>query len=262
MSRHLDPADKSATDPLAPDANTVHPALEPSSTTTLGLQPAIIPYVVPMFAYVAAGGIEPFLPQSAGQASPLWYPLAYAAKLILVIVLAWHYRATWRDFRPAPGPLAAALAILLGLVVWGLWVGLDGHYPALTFLFGQRRIGFDPMLMPPFPRWAFVFVRLLGLVVVVPVIEELFWRSFLLRWLIDPDFTRVPIGRVTRAAAGLSSLFFALIHPEWLPALLTGLLWAGLLWQTRSLSACALSHATANLALGIHVLATAQWKYW
>jgi CAAX prenyl protease-like protein len=150
----------------------------------------------------------------------------------------------------------------LGLVVWGLWVGLDGHYPTLKFLFGQQRIGFDPMLMPPLPRSAFVFVRLLGLVIVVPVIEELFWRSFLMRWLIDLDFTRVPIGRVTWAAAGLSSGFFALLHPEWLPALVTGLLWAGLLWKTRSLSACALSHATANLALGIYVLATAEWKYW
>jgi CAAX prenyl protease-like protein len=105
-------------------------------------------------------------------------------------------------------------------------------------------------------------VRLLGLVIVVPVIEELFWRSFLLRWLIDPDFGRVPIGRVTPVAAVLSSLFFALVHPEWLPALLTGLLWAALLWKTTSLSASALSHATANLALGLYVIATADWKYW
>ena len=89
--------------------------------------------------------------------------------------------------------------------------------------------------LEPGPRWAFIVVRMLGLVVLVPLIEELFWRSFLIRWLIDPDFQKVPIGRVTPMAAAVTSVVFALVHPEWLPALLTGALWAWLLWQTRSL---------------------------
>jgi membrane protease YdiL (CAAX protease family) len=63
-------------------------------------------------------------------------------------------------------------------------------------------------------------------------------------------------------AAGVTSVFFALAHPEWLPALLTGLLWAGLLWRTKSLGACVVSHATANLALGLYVIAIGAWKYW
>jgi CAAX prenyl protease-like protein len=103
---------------------------------------------------------------------------------------------------------------------------------------------------------------MLGLAALVPLIEELFWRSFLIRWLIDQDFRRVPIGRVTPMAAAVTSVLFALAHPEWLPALLTGLLWAGLLWQTRSLSACVISHVVANLALGIYVIAAGDWKYW
>ena len=111
-------------------------------------------------------------------------------------------------------------------------------------------------------KWPFIAVRLFGLVLLVPLIEELFWRSFLIRWLINPDFHKVPIGRVTPIAAAVSSAVFALSHPEWLPALLTGLLWAWLLWQTKSLSACVISHAVANLALGLHVLATGDWKYW
>ena len=63
-------------------------------------------------------------------------------------------------------------------------------------------------------------------------------------------------------AAAVTSVMFALVHPEWLPALLTGALWAWLLWQTRSLAACVVSHATANLALGVYVIATGDWKYW
>ena len=56
-----------------------------------------------------------------------------------------------------------------------------------------------------------------------------------MRIVIDPEFERVPVGRVTPASAAVTSLFFALAHPEWLPALLTGLAWAWLLWKSKSL---------------------------
>jgi CAAX prenyl protease-like protein len=224
--------------------------------------PDILPYVVPMFAYVALSGLEGYLPQVDQQPSALWYPLAYAAKGVIVGLLAWWYRSTWNDFRPFPGAGAILLATLTGLLVTGLWVGLDGRYPSLPFLGGQR-VGFDPMRLTAGARGGFLFVRMLGLVLLVPLIEELFWRSFLIRWLIDPeDFQRVPIGHVTPLAAGVTSVLFALAHPEWLPALITGLLWVGLLWQTKSLNACLISHAVANLALGTYVIVTGDWKYW
>jgi CAAX prenyl protease-like protein len=124
------------------------------------------------------------------------------------------------------------------------------------------RSAFDPLALGAAARRAFIAVRLLGLVVLVPVIEEVFWRSFLIRWIIDTDFAKVPIGKVTPMAAAVTSAFFALAHPEWLPALLTGALWAWLLWSTRSLSACLISHATANLSLGIYVITTHDWKFW
>jgi uncharacterized protein len=220
----------------------------------------ILPYVVPMFAYVTLGGLESYLPQVDSQPSPMWYPVAYAVRVAIVAVLAWHYRATWKDLRPAPGPTAIALAFLTGLIVTVLWVGLDGLYPGLPFL--GKRVAFEPTRMAPASRLGFYAIRLIGLTLLVPLIEELFWRSFLIRWLIDPDFRRVPIGRVTPLSAAVTSVLFAVAHPEWLPALLTGLLWAGLLHQTRSLSACLISHAVANLALGIYVIHYGAWKFW
>jgi CAAX prenyl protease-like protein len=220
----------------------------------------ILPYVAPMFAYVGLTALEGYVPQLLGNTSPALYPMTYAVKLVLVVLLAWYYRATWRDFRPLPRAATIILAVLTGLVVCALWVGLDGHYPTFTYL--GSRSAFDPFALGAPARWAFICVRLLGLVVVVPVVEELFWRSFLLRWTIDNEFLRVPIGKVTPMAAAVTSAFFALAHPEWLPALLTGALWAWLLWLTRSLSACLLSHATANLALGVYVIVTHDWKFW
>ena len=220
----------------------------------------ILPYVVPMFAYVTLGGIESYLPQVDSQPSPTWYPVAYAVRVAIVAALAWWYRPTWKDFRPGPGLFGFALAVLTGLLVTVLWVGLEGHYPGLPFL--GKRVAFDPTRMSPAARQGFFVVRMAGLVVLVPLIEELFWRSFLIRWLIDPDFRRVPIGRVTLFSAGVTSALFAAAHPEWLPALLTGLLWAWLLHQTRSLSACLISHAVANLALGLYVIRYGAWQFW
>jgi CAAX prenyl protease-like protein len=220
----------------------------------------IVPYLVPMFTYVALSGVETYLPRSDGGPSPSWYPLAYAVKLVVVILLAWCYRSTWRDLRPAPTPPAALLACLAGLLVCAIWVGLDGRYPMFRFL--GTRSAFNANVLAPPARWPFIAVRMLGLTLVVPLIEELFWRSFLMRWLIDADFRRVPIGQVTPVAAATTSALFALSHPEWLPALATGLLWAWLLWRTRSVGACFLSHATANLALGIYVMVTGDWKFW
>ena len=105
-------------------------------------------------------------------------------------------------------------------------------------------------------------VRLFGLVLLVPLIEELFWRSFLMRWVIDPDFPSVPIGRVTPLAALVTSVLFGFAHPEWLPGLITGFAWAWLVGQTRSVAACVVSHLVANLALGLYVLTRGAWKFW
>jgi CAAX prenyl protease-like protein len=215
----------------------------------------MLPYVAPMFTFLVLTSLEGYLPAAD------WYPLAYTAKVGLVAVVAWLCRSTWSDLRPIPPFVALMLAIVIGLGVFALWVGLDViGYPALNFL--GKRTAFDPSALPPGWKWPFITIRFAGLVLLVPLIEELFWRSFLIRWLINPDFLKVPIGRVTPMAAGVTSAVFALSHPEWLPALLTGLLWAWLLWQTKSLSACVLSHSVANFALGIYVITTGDWKYW
>jgi CAAX prenyl protease-like protein len=229
--------------------------------STVDAMRAAGPYVVPMFGYLVLTSLEGYLPAAAGgKPSPRWYPLAYAAKVAIVAVLMVACRSAWRDLAPRPKLGALALAVALGLLVTAAWVGLDGLYP--TFGLSGTRAAFDPTALKPPARWAFVAVRLLGLVVLVPLFEELFWRSFLIRWLIDDDFTRVPIGRVTPTAAAVSSVLFAAVHPEWLPALLTGLAWAWLLRRTRSVTACVVSHATANLSLGLYVLATGHWKFW
>ncbi len=240
------------------------PGVEPVPPITVPSRPssdrAAIAYLAPLFAYIGSASVESWIPGVGDHSAPAVYPWVYASRVVLVSVVAWWFRWTWRDLTPWPGPREVAAAILAGLVVFGFWIGLEGLYPALPFL--GKRVAFDPGVLSPGARALFIAVRMLGLVALVPLIEELFWRSFLIRWLIDVDFQAVAIGRVTPASALVTSVFFALVHPEWLPALLTGLIWAGLLAATRSVSACVVSHAVANAALGSYVIVTGHWIYW
>jgi CAAX prenyl protease-like protein len=232
------------------------------STTKTTTMPSVWPYVTPLLAFLALSALEGYLPKGQGDGpSPVWYPSAYAGKVVVVSALLWACRSSLRDLLPMPSIKAIAIAVGLGLAVTAAWVGLDGHYPELSFLLGKR-IAFDPMVLGPVTRFLFLAVRLIGLVVLIPLVEEVFYRAFLNRWIVDPDFTRVPIGKVTPLGVAVTTAVFAFSHPEWLPALLTGLAWCWLLWHTRSVLACVISHATANLALGIYVLVTGEWKYW
>src|SRR3954463_13239992 len=75
----------------------------------------LLPYVAPMFAFLALTSLEGYLP-----GGPSWYPVAYAIKVVVVALVAWLYRSAWSDLRPVPSPGALALATLLGLVVFVL----------------------------------------------------------------------------------------------------------------------------------------------
>lgn len=219
-----------------------------------------LPYVLPMAGFLLLTTAEGYLPASDGHPSATWYPAVYTIKVVVVTALAWPCRSAWRDLSPRPSGGNLALAAVISLLVALLWVGLDGYYPQLPFL--GKRTSFDPGRLSLAARWGFVAVRLFGLAVLVPLVEELFWRSFLVRLVIDADFEKVPVGRVTAASAMVTSVLFGLAHPEWLPGIVTGLAWAWLLWRSKSLAACIVSHVVANLALGIYVIATRSWQFW
>jgi hypothetical protein len=234
--------DTPAIDPVVADA--------PKSSSN---SQAWLPYVAPMATFLVLTSLEDQLPS---------YPLAYAIKAVVVTAVMIYFRSTWNDFRPFPSIKTVMISIMVGVGVAVAWVGLDGHYPLFKFLGGERT-AFDPNTLSPGIKIAFLIMRFYGLVIMVPLFEELFWRSFLIRWLIEPEFTKVAIGKVTLMTAGVTGGLFALAHPaEWLPALLTGLAWAGLLSKTKTVTACVISHVVANLLLGIYVLTTHQWKFW
>jgi hypothetical protein len=100
------------------------------------------------------------------------------------------------------------------------------------------------------------------LVLLVPFMEELFWRSFGLRYATRTDFQALPIGTFSAAGAAATCAVFALAHPEWVVALVFAAGMTLLLWKTKSLFACFVAHAVANLALGTYVVTQGAWGLW
>jgi CAAX prenyl protease-like protein len=96
----------------------------------------------------------------------------------------------------------------------------------------------------------------------VPVMEEIFWRSFMLRYLTQVDFRRLAVGTFSASALWVTVAGSAVSHPEWLVAAIAGLLYALWLRRTASLFASIVAHATTNAALGAYVLTTGSWQYW
>jgi CAAX prenyl protease-like protein len=214
------------------------------STKNLLDHPAVL-YVLPFVVFLLLTELARWIPNSQ-----LWlYPLKTA---LAGALLLWFGR-TYSEIRPEFSPLALGV----GVLVFALWVPLYGGYLLLG----------EPEIINPYelagraaPPW--IGVRLFGSSVVVPVMEELFWRSFLLRYLINPDFRRVPLGTFTWFSFAVTAALFGVEHNQWFAGVVAGMLYALLLYRTKSLFACILAHAVTNLLLGLYVLYTGQWQYW
>jgi CAAX prenyl protease-like protein len=194
-----------------------------------------------------------------GYAPATWYPWMYLAKICAVVATLAVLPRSLRDIEPSWRHVAPAVAF--GLVIFAQWILVDRWvpYPHLG-----TRTAFNPFAEIP-DRAALVTMlagRFFGLVVLVPVIEETLWRNFALRYITNPDVGQVPIGTYSTAAFWIVAAGSALTHPEWLVALVAGVLFILLLRQTRSMFAVILAHAIANLALGVYIVTTGDWKYW
>jgi CAAX prenyl protease-like protein len=161
----------------------------------------------------------------------------------------------------------AGASILLGLAVCALWVAPDQLVPGWRshWLFQNSITGTVTTSIPPgeLANPLVVALRIARAALIVPVVEELFWRGWLPRWLVNNDWQRVPLGRYTTLAFVGSALLFASEHgPYWEVGLACGLIYNWYMWKTKSLGDLILVHAVTNGALSAFVLVTGQYAYW
>lgn len=179
------------------------------------------------------------------------------AALAFLAMLLW--RRSYRELHcvPLSAPLAA-LSISAGLIVFVLWIA---PMPAWMQL-GDPVASFVPVDDGSALRWDLITVRVFGAALVVPLMEELFWRSFLMRWVEHRDFRNLAPDCVSWRAIVLTSAAFALAHNLWLAAFVAGLTYAFVYRRSGNLWYAILAHATTNGLLALWVVQKEKWNYW
>ena len=211
-------------------------------------------YVAPFAAFVAVMAAEHvLLPHSQ-----ILYPIRLAIVLAVILLVSRPYL----QFRPK-NPLAS---IAIGVAVFLIWVAPDRLFGYRHFwLFDNAIVGSTSTSIPTGQQaslW-FLALRTLGSAALVPIIEELFWRGWLMRWLINPDFEKVPLGTYAPAAFWIVAVLFASEHgPYWEVGLIAGVIYNWWMIRTKSLADCMLAHAVTNGILAAYVMANGQWQYW
>lgn len=219
---------------------------------------------LPFAVFMAYIGLDELIRILAGQglfrleAATLQY--LYPLKALTVAGLLVLFRKQYRElsFRDLADLPATLLSCGVGLLVFALWIRMDWTFGAAT-----APQGFDPTLLPGRNlQMIMTFFRIGGAVLVVPLMEELFWRSFLIRYIIDKNFDTVPIGTFTWASFLFTVVLFGLEHNYILAGVMAGIAYNLLLYKTRSLAQCVLAHAVTNLALAIYVVTSGKWQFW
>jgi hypothetical protein len=205
-----------------------------------------MPYVVPFVVFAVLTYCGPIL----GISLLILYPV----KTLLTAACLLGLR---RTFRPEIQVRMDWMAVLAGVLVFLAWVGLDGVYPQF-----DKAVALPADSESIYKNTVFLLFRLVGAVLVVPIMEELFWRSFALRFLTDFDFLKVPLGHFSWYSFVAISLAFGFEHHEWLPGVIAGAAYALVLYRTRNLFSSILSHGVTNLLLGIYVMVTGKWAFW
>lgn len=230
----------------------------------------VVPFVIFLGLTACQGAL--------GEGSRYW---VYLLKTVVGIWLIWTVWPVVTEMRW----VGSWEAVLVGAGVFAMWVGLNGHYPMLDELIQKyvcpllRAVKLGslcpeaaaaPMPWNPHTQfagdaalaWFFIAVRIVGSTIVVPPLEEVFFRSFIYRYIIRPDFESVPLGRFSPLAFVLTSVLFGFEHHEWLAGILCGFAYQGLVCWKGRLGDAMTAHALTNLLLGLWVVGEGAWNFW
>lgn len=225
----------------------------------------IFPYFAPFAVFGIFLGLESLDPRAV-------YVLYPIKTFVVALVIA----LLWRRF-PSFGPMNRNLFLLssaVGVAGCVLWVGLDPYLvdrPAADLDKGFNPMQFANSGWGMAMVWALAGFRILGATLVVPIMEEVFWRGFLMRFLVpetvrdvvNDNFEKVPMGTFRFVSFTVTTVAFSLVHGvQWPLGIVVGLLYGVWFVRTKSLGAVMIAHGVTNLFLGAYVLTTQRWYFW
>jgi CAAX prenyl protease-like protein len=207
--------------------------------------------VAPFFVFVALTALRGQL----GEDSRYWL---YLLKTLVGAWLIWEMRPFVEEMRWS----VSWEAVVVGLVICVTWIGLDNLYPRLSEAEAvwnpDKRFGKGSAL-----AWLFVAGRIAGSSIVVPPLEEVFYRSFLYRMLVKTNFRTMPLGQFHGLSFVVTSVLFGLMHPDrWLAGILCGLAYQWLVIRKNRLGDAMTAHAITNFLLGLWVVWKGAWSFW
>ena len=206
----------------------------------------IVPYVVFAALTLTQGWF--------GDTGAYW---VYAIKTLIGALLVWLVWAHVKEMRWN----FSWESVVAGVAVFALWVGLDGLYP----MFGERTGAFNPLNTykeGSVMAWMFISTRILGSTLVVPMLEEVCFRSFLYRFFIKTDFLNVSLKSFNLFAFLIVCAGFGIGHYEWLPGILCAMIYQGLVIKKGRLGDAITAHAITNFLLGLWVVWRSAYHFW
>ena len=189
-----------------------------------------------------------------GEQGRYWF---YLAKTVVGAWLIWEMRPFVTEMRWA----VSWEAIMVGVAVCVMWVGIDGFYHKFssegTVWNPHEQFGKNSAL-----AWTFIVVRTLGSTFIVPPLEEVFYRSFLYRYFVRIDFESLPLGKFHVTSFLVTSTIFGFEHPQWLAGILCGFAYQWLVVRKNRLGDAMTAHAITNFLLGVYVVWQGAWQFW
>ena len=209
----------------------------------------VLPYVIIV--------VLTFMQDSYGGSSRYWI---YLAKMLVGAWCIWEVRNVATEVRWT----FSWEAVVAGILVFAVWVGLDPYYPKFEFLV-KASLPWNPF--KEFGQnsgiaWLFVGVRIFGSALIVPPIEEAFYRSFLYRYFVRTQFTALPMSHLHWLSLTVTSLIFGFSHYQWLAGILCGLAYQFLVIRKNRLGDAMTAHAITNFLLGLWVVWKGAWQFW
>jgi CAAX prenyl protease-like protein len=214
-----------------------------------------LPYVVPFGAVIALLAVRPYLPLSPLLEQAVWI-------LVMIAILAGVARPAL-DLRVRNW----GGSVLVGVAVFIIWIVPDRIFPGYHshWLFTNSVTGAVVSSLAESSRgdWAVLTLRTLRAAVFVPIAEELFWRAWLMRWIVSQDFTKIPLGAWSARAFWIVAVLFAVEHGAlWDVGLAAGVLYNWWMVRTKSLGDVIVAHGVTNAVLSAYVIFAGRWEYW
>jgi len=217
----------------------------PAADAAAGAPNATAAYLMPLLAILAAGMIAHAL--SAG------FELLYPLRLVAAAAVLWIYRGSYASLDRHVGWRAPAVGVLIA----GVWL-LFAH-----FLIPKSPMPEALASLPAPWRAVWLGARVAAATVTVPIAEELAYRGYLLRRLVNADFQSVRFADVGWPALVVCAAAFGIMHGAmWLPATLTGMAYGVIAIKTGRIGEAVVAHATTNALLAAAVLLFDQWQLW